>query len=107
MVKIIRVIGKLPGHPPFEVFIPNDLRALQTFVRGCIETLTITSDMLVVANREGARLGLPVNCSIAGHMLCGPVLLVGYKDDVFCDVPLPAEESPWSMWIKEVQHDQP
>ena len=105
MAEIIRAIGKLPGHPPFEVFIPNDLQALQTFVRGYIETVTVASDLVVICNEAGRSWGLRSNCRIAGVEFYGPVLLVGYKDDVFCDVPLPAEESPWSMWIQEVQHE--
>ncbi len=105
MAEIIRAIGKLPGHPPFEVFIPNDLRALQTFVRGYIETVTVASDLVVICNEEGRLLGLQPNCSVAGVDFCGPVLLVGIANYEFCNVPLPAKDSPWSMWIKEVQHD--
>ena len=101
MVKIIRVIGKLPGHPPFEVFIPNDLRALQTFVRGYIETVTV-GDAVVICNEEGFLLGLPYNCHVDGLKLVGPILLVGRDGDEFADAPEGARNL-----ITEVQHDQP
>ena len=106
-MSMIRAIGKQPGHPPYEIHLSNDLRSLQTFVGGHIETVTVASDLVVICNEAGRLWGLQPNCSIAGVDFCGPVLLVGYKDDVFCDVPLKAEDSPWSMWIQEVQHDQP
>jgi len=104
-MSIIRAIGKQPGHPPYELNLSNDLRRLQTFVGGYIETVTVASDLVVICNEEGRLWGLRSNCRIAGVEFYGPVLLVGYKDDVFCDVPLRSEDRPWDMVIREVRHE--
>lgn len=44
--------------------IKNDLKELQGIVGGYIETVTITSDAVVICNEEGRLLSLPYNCNI-------------------------------------------
>ena len=83
----MKAIRKKPGAQPEIIEVDNTLAALQTEVGGYIETVTITSDAVIICNEEGRILGLPYNCRFVGVDFVGTVLIVGTKGDEFCDVP--------------------
>lgn len=94
----MKVIAKNPGEPFREMEVDNTLEALQAFVQGYIETVTLFTDMCIICNEEGAIKGLPYNITILGLPLCGPILLVGTDEDEFCDAPLSLEQ--WNSLVK-------
>ncbi len=83
----MKVIRKKPGCEPEIIEVDNTLAALQAEVGGYIETVTIASDAVIICNEEGRILSLPDNCRVCGVDFVGTVLIVGTKDDEFCDVP--------------------
>lgn len=62
----MKAIRKKPGCAPELIDIDNTLKALQAEVGGYIETVTITSDAVIICNEEGRILGLPYNCRFVG-----------------------------------------
>lgn len=85
----MRVVAKKPGEPAEIIDIDNDLKALQEYVGGNIETLTFPTNACVICNGEGRIIGLPYNMTFLGHRFCGPILIVGIKGDEFTDCPAP------------------
>ena len=83
----MKVLSKLPGEPWKETDIPNELKALQDFVGGYIETVTVTADMVIICNEEGRIHGLPYCCSLLGEDFVGPVILAGVDGEEFTDCP--------------------
>ena len=83
----MKAIRKKPGCAPEIIEVENTLKALEAEVGGYIETVTIASDAVIICNEEGRILGLPGNCRFYGVDFVGTVLIVGTKDDEFCDVP--------------------
>lgn len=83
----MKAIRKKPGCEPELIDIDNTLKALQAEVDGYIETVTITSDAVVICNEEGVLRGMPYNCRFFGVDFVGPILVVGRNKDEFCDVP--------------------
>jgi hypothetical protein len=80
----ILAVVKEPGFPPrVEPLFENSLVAFQAFVGGYIETLTISSDLVLIVNEEGRLRGLPFSCTVCGLDLVGPVVAVGVKGDEF------------------------
>lgn len=84
----IRAIVKRPedivGHL---VYIENDLKTLQSIVEGYIEAVTITTDLVILCNEEGAIRGLPYNCRLFGYNFFGTLVFVGVDGDEFADYP--------------------
>lgn len=83
----MKEIRKKPGAQPEIIEVENTLKALQAEVGGYIETVTITSDAVIICNEEGRILGLPDNCRVCGVDFVGTILVVGRNKDEFCDVP--------------------
>lgn len=83
----IYVWVKRPGETPKHVWISDTLENLQRYVEGYIETVTITSDMVVICNEEGRIYNLPENCSICGCDFCGTIIIAGINEDEFADCP--------------------
>lgn len=83
----MKVIRKKPSCAPAIIEVENTLEALQAEVGGYIETVTITSDAVIICNEEGRILGLPDNCRVCGVDFVGTILVVGRNKDEFCDVP--------------------
>ena len=71
----MKAIRKEPGCAPELIDIDNTLKALQTEVGGYIETVTIASDVVVICNEEGVRLGMPYNCRFVDVDFVGPILV--------------------------------
>ena len=72
----IKVLALLPMELPKEIELDNTLEAMQEFVGGLIECITLSdtgSEVTLVCNDEGKLLGLPLN------VRCGmePMFLLG------------------------------
>ena len=85
----MRAVAKRPGEPGKVINIDNDLKALQEYVGGYIETFTFSTNACVICNEEGRIIGLPYNMTFLGHRFCGPILIVGVKGEGFTDCPGP------------------
>ena len=83
----MKAIYKEPGKKPEIIDVGNSLEALQFMVRGYIESVTLAADACVLCNEEGRMRKMPYNCHIGGVSFVGPILIVGTKEDEFCDVP--------------------
>ena len=83
----MKIIRKRPGQPWEFADIENTLEALQAEVEGYIETVTLCSDVCLIANEEGLIKRMPFNTHFAGCPWFGTLLLVGVNGDEFCDVP--------------------
>ena len=60
----IQVLALLPMELPKEIDLDNTLEAMQNFVGGLIECITLSdtgSEVTLVCNDEGKLLGLPLN----------------------------------------------
>ena len=69
----IKVLALLPMELPKEIELYNTLEAMQNFVGGLIECITLSdtgSEVTLVCNDEGKLLGLPLNrrAGISGWM---------------------------------------
>lgn len=95
----MKVFAKKPGEDWHETNIPNTLEALQEYVGGYIETVTLASDACVICNEEGRIRNLPHCCCVGSHDFVGNVLLVGTDEDEFCDVPVHLEA--WKALVGE------
>ena len=85
--KEIIVYVKRPGEPARQRVIPNTLEALQQIVGGYIETVTFTSDLVVICNEEGRLINLPFNCEFLGVDFVGTIIFAGRDEDEFADCP--------------------
>ncbi len=83
----MKVIRKKPGCEPEIIGIDNTLEALQAEVGGYIETVSLSTDAVVICNEEGRLRGLPYNCRFVGVNFVGTILVVSHDRDEFCDVP--------------------
>ncbi|MBR5948634.1 MAG: DUF3846 domain-containing protein [Clostridia bacterium] len=84
--KMIKVIIKEPGKAPYYDTIPDELRILQQYVDGNIETVTL-GDTVIVCDNEGRLKGKPMNCSLADIAFCGTVIIAGVDGEDFADAP--------------------
>ncbi len=83
----MKVIRKKPGCKAEVIEVENTLEALQQEVGGYIEVVTLPYGAALICNEEGRILGLPDNGRACGVDVVGTVLIVGTKDEEFCDVP--------------------
>lgn len=84
----IGVLIKEPGKTPRHVNISDTLENLQKTVGGYIETVTITSDCVVICDDEGRLKGKPWCCNICGVDFVGTVILCGVAGEEFAVLPL-------------------
>lgn len=56
----MKAIRKKPGCAPELIDIDNTLKALQAEVDGYIETVTISSDAVVICNEEACRMAVEI-----------------------------------------------
>ena len=78
----IKVLALLPMELPKEIELDNTLEAMQKFVGGLIECITLSdtgSEVTLVCNDEGKLLGLPLNRPLwdGADVLAGPGFLAG------------------------------
>ena len=85
----MRVIIKEPGKQARWGWLDNTLPALQEAVGGYIETVTVTTDVVLIVNEEGLLYDLPEN-RVLGYPFRGTVVACGVKGDEFADVPIEA-----------------
>lgn len=76
----IKVLALLPMELPKEIDLDNTLEAMQNFVGGLIECITLSdtgSEVTLVCNDEGKLLGLPLNRPLwdGADVLAGPGFL--------------------------------
>lgn len=89
MMDKIHVITKKPGGKPASVWITPALENLQAYVGGCIETVTLAEDLVIICNEEGRLRGLPQNCTICGVDFCGDIIIAGVSGEEFSSIPVP------------------
>ena len=83
ILAIVKEPGKMPRvEPLFE----NSLHSLQETVGGCIETVTLCSDLVIICNEEGRLMGQPHNCEVAGVDFVGTIVAVGTKGEDFASL---------------------
>ena len=88
----IRAVTKRADGVPVTTHLSNNLRSLQNYVGGYIETFTIpsgTGTMVVICNEEGRLRGLPYNCTIFGREFVGDIIVTGadLETGEFIDLP--------------------
>ena len=84
----IKVIIRRPDEPIGHVeHIDNTLQELQSIVGGYIETVTITTDLVIICNEEGRLIDMPYNCNLFGHDFYGTLIFAGIDGDEFGDYP--------------------
>ena len=82
----IKVLALLPMELPKEIDLDNTLEAMQKFVGGLIECITLSdtgSAVTLVCNDEGKLLGLPLNRPLwdGADVLAGPGFLAGCDNE--------------------------
>ena len=82
----IKVLALLPMELPKEIDLDNILEAMQKFVGGLIECITLSdtgSAVTLVCNDEGKLLGLPLNRPLwdGADVLAGPGFLAGCDNE--------------------------
>lgn len=83
----MKIVKKEPGGKFYTKEIPNTLEAMQAEIGGYIECVTVDRTCCIVCDDEGRIKGLPFNVKLAGMNFVGPIMIVGTKEDEFCDVP--------------------
>ena len=89
--KYINVVTKHPGEDFCDTRIENSLEALQDFVGGYIETVTINNDFVIICNEEGRLQDLDHCISFHGDLIrgdlsfYGPIIFAGISRDEFDD----------------------
>ena len=91
----IKVLAILPMELPKEIELDNTLEAMQKFVGGLIECITLSdtgSEVTLICNDEGKLMGLPLNRALFdddGHVydiVSGNFLIVGLGEEDFTDL---------------------
>ena len=83
----IKVIVKRPDEEGHVTWISGSLENLQRTVEGYIETVTLSSDCVIICNEEGRLLGLPHNCRICGVDFVGTIIVAGVRGEDFASIP--------------------
>lgn len=91
MTDKISVIIKEVGKPSKRKTIDNALKAMQDIVGGQVEAVTLTNNIVLLANGDGIPLGLPYNCEFMRHHIFGTMILVGTDGEDFCSFPYEIE----------------
>jgi hypothetical protein len=90
-VNAVKVLMKKPMQDWKIVTIENSLEAMQNAVDDWIETITFDSQLVAICGETGRLKGLPHCCTIAGVEFVGTVMIAGFKDAEFTDVPISME----------------
>ena len=82
----IKVLALLPMELSKEIELDNALEAMQKFIGGLIECITLSdtgSEVTLVCNDEGKLLGLPLNRPLwdGADVLAGPGFLAGCDNE--------------------------
>ena len=87
----IKCIAKRPDSGFYVTVISNNLKNLQKFVGGYIETASFCIDtpdnkFVIICNEEGKIRNLPYNCTIFGEDFVGDILIVGTDGEEFVEL---------------------
>ncbi len=83
----MKVYIKEPGKALELKEIDNTLEELQRIVGGCIETVTVASDCIIICNEEGRINDMHYNCTLFGMQFFGTLIFAGTDGEEFCDLP--------------------
>jgi len=89
----IRVLAKRPDSSWYCTNVENNLRNLQNFVGGYIETVTIAFDAVVICDEDGRLKGKEHCATVAGYDFVGDILIAGVDGDEFADVPVTLKQA--------------
>lgn len=70
-----------PNKLPYEKYIINDLKAMQSEVNGLIEMIDIDDHICIVCNEEGKILDLELNRVVGNDIIAGNFFVVRFNDD--------------------------
>lgn len=96
--RYIDVVTKHPGEDFCQTRIENSLEALQDFVGGYIEVVTINPYACIICNEEGRLKGLKHCISFHKDLwrddlsFYGPIIMAGVDGEEFDDFPVPASQ---------------
>lgn len=82
----MKVVIKKVGEQAQVAEIENTLDALQKFVEGHIEVVSVGGEIIMICNEEGKLNGLEYNFKLGNDFIVGNVLFVQAKDDDFTDL---------------------
>lgn len=93
----MKVWIKAPFNDPVQVDVLNELRPLQGWVNGYIETVFLDKDLIVICNEEARLYGMTYNCKVRGISFYGTIIIVGWTrkedgEEDFTDSPLTLDE---------------
>ena len=90
MKDTIKVLYKAPNEALTEMDVANDLETFQGLVKGYIEVVPLSDEVLMVVNEEGAINGMDFNflCPSADSIIYGPAVFVGEDGEDFGDCPV-------------------
>lgn len=79
----MKAVYKCPGQAPAVIDVANDLKALQWLVKGHIEVVRMSEDVVLIVNEEGLLNNMRFNCSFLGELLFGPMVFLGVDGEEF------------------------
>ncbi len=89
----MKVIAYRVGQEPEVIELGNDLKEMQEFVGGYIETIRVTDELILVCNEEGKYLDLPTNRQVymidlpmLRDIICGDFFVCRDNEEEFDDV---------------------
>lgn len=82
----IRIYVKDPGEDPRPVNISNTLEALQNFVRGYVEIVRLSDQLVMIINEDGHQLGMFRNFDFLGSTVYGPAIFAGIDGEQLASV---------------------
>ena len=99
----IRAIVKRPDEKFGHVTnISTSLKNLQKIVGGFIQTVTLTSNTVIICNEEGKIKGLEPNFIIGTapfqDVIVGEAIVIGTDGEDFCDLPISFDA--WKKLLK-------
>lgn len=95
----IKVLAKRPDSKWYATDIENNLENLQRFVGGCIETVTLAHNLVVICDEEGRLKNKEYAGHVGGVDFVGDILIAGIKGENFADCPLTLAEARESRLI--------
>lgn len=83
----MKAVGIIPGKKPEIIDIQNELKPLQNYVGGYIETVYLPNDLILICNEEGKLWGMNLNFFLVRNTtvdeVVGPALFVKDCGDEF------------------------
>ena len=90
----MKVLMIEPGKAPYEADLDGSLKSMQEAVGGGIEgTYPYEDPVVLVSNRDGKDMGLPLNRAIYNEdgemieIMAGPFFIAGLGEESFADLP--------------------